>query len=153
MAQRARRKCASSVEPATPSATAELVGTTAARRLRRTRHHRTSGARAACCFCGSSREASHSKSMLLEAHGIVQHTVDGLRATGSINSQRLMPMWWSADLTSAPTCTAEEPIRTSRHLQQTACTSWSVGRAECCTACATLGSMQEVASQPLSAGA
>ena len=58
----------------------------------------------------------------------------------------------SADLTTAPTCTAEEPIRTSRHRQQTAQRPLSVDRAGRSDACSMLHSMRAVASEPLSPG-
>ena len=130
MAWRARQKRAPSVEPMTPSATAEVVRIAAALWLQRTRQQRACGTRAASSSFCNPRDVSHGQPMSLEAHGVVQHTVDGLRATGFINSQRLVPMWWSADLTTAPTCTAEERMQTAQHRQQTGRRSSPAGRSE-----------------------
>ena len=84
----------------TLSATAEAVGITAALRRRRTRQQLASEARAASSSCGSPREASRGQHMHPEDHEVVEHMIDGLRATVLVGSQRLMPMWWSADLTT-----------------------------------------------------
>ena len=48
--------------------------------------------------------------MLLEAHGVVQHMVDGLRATSSIKWQHPVAKWWLADLNTPLTWTADEPM-------------------------------------------
>ena len=59
--------------------------------------------------CGSPPAASRGQPTHTEAHSVVAHVLDGLRATGSIVSQRPVAKAWSADLTTAPTSTAEEP--------------------------------------------
>ena len=78
--------------------------------LHRTRQLRASVTRVAAFSCGSTREASRSQPTHPEAHSLVTHVLDGLRAKDYIGCQRLVRMRWSADLTAAPTCTAEEPI-------------------------------------------
>ena len=88
-----------------------------------------------------------------KAHGVVQHVIDGLRAMGSINSQRVVAKGRSADLTTAPTCTAEEPIRKARHRQQTGCRSSPAGRAECRAARGRLHSVRATAPEPLGSSA
>ena len=138
------------VESPTLSATAEAVGTAAALWLRRTRRQQASRARAAASSCGTSPAASVGKPMMPEAHRVVQPVVDGLRATGLIIKQRTVAMGWSAGVSAAPSCSAEEPIRLSRHRLQTASRSWSVGRAPSCTARGTLHLMPAAAPKPLS---
>ena len=92
--------------------------------------------------------------MLSEAHKVVQHTVDGLRATGFIIRQHPMAMGWSVDLTTAPTCTPEEPsVRCRCITQQTACRSWSVCRAESSEARGTLQVMCTAILEPLASSA
>ena len=137
----------------TPSATAEVVHTAASLWLQRTRQQRACGTRAASSSSCSPREVSRGQPMLLEAHGVAQHMVDGLRATGSIISQRPAATGWSADLTTAPTCTAEEPMQTSQHCKQTGCRSSPACRSESCAACSTLHSMSATTSEPLSLSA
>ena len=60
------------------------------------------------------RGACRGQPMPPEAHGAVQHMLEGLWAANYIDSQRLVSMWWSEDHTSAFTCTDQEPISTSR---------------------------------------
>eukprot|EP00966_Prymnesium_polylepis_P329797 7385478-Prymnesium_polylepis.2 len=59
----------------------------------------------------------------------------------------------SADFTTAPTCTAEEPTQTSLHPKQTGCQSSPACRSESCAACSTLHLMSATASEPLSSSA
>ena len=56
---------------------------------------------------------------------------------------------WSADLTTQPTCTAEEPMQTSQHRQQTGCRSSPACRAETCAPRGTLHVRRVAASEPL----
>jgi hypothetical protein len=79
--------------------------------------------------------------------------IDGLRAKGLISWQRKVAKWWSVDLTTAPTCSADEPIRKAMHRQQTAPRPWSGRRAESYAARGTLHSMCAVAPEPLSSRA
>ena len=92
-ARRAHPKCASSVEPMPPSATAEAVCITAALGMQWARAQRSCGTRAAASSCGSPPAASRGKPMPPGAHGIVQHAVDGLRATSSIGLRRPVAIW------------------------------------------------------------
>ena len=119
-AQRAHPERASSVESLTLSAIAEVVRTVEAFGAQRTRVRRASRARAASSFSCSLRGGSRSQPMSSEAHRLVEGVLDGLRATGFISTQRPVAKRWSANLTKAPTCTAEEPIMTSRHQPQIA---------------------------------
>ena len=96
--------------------------------------------------------ASRSRPMKSEPHRLVEGVLDGLRATFSISSHCLVATGWSADLTTAPTCTAEEPTQKARHRQQIGCQSSPAGRAECRAARGTLHSTRAVASGPLSPG-
>ena len=110
-AQRAHPKCASSIEPMPPSATAEAVGIATALRLQRARQLPACGAQAAASSCGSPPAASRGLPTHPEAHSVVAYMIDGLRAKGLISWQRKVAKWWSVDLTTAPTCSADEPIR------------------------------------------
>ena len=134
-------------------ATVEVVRTTPPPRMQRTCQQRVSRTRVACSFCGSPRETSDDQPMQPEAHQVVQHVDDGLRAASFISWQRAVAKGWSADLTTAPSSTAEEPISMSRRLQQTACRPSSVGRAECYAACNALHLMSATTSEPLSLSA
>ena len=110
-AQRAHPKCASSIEPMPPSATAKAVGIATALRLQRARQLPACGAQAAASSCGSPPAASRGLPTHPEAHSVVAYMIDGLRAKGLISWQRKVAKWWSVDLTTAPTCSADEPIR------------------------------------------
>ena len=102
------------------SAIAETVGIAAVLGLRRTWQLRASAARAAFSSCCSPREASRSQAMQPEAHGVVQHMVDGLWATSLIKCQHPVAKWWSDDLAIPLTWTADEPMRKAMQRQQTA---------------------------------
>ena len=89
-AQRARPKRASSVKPVTPSATGEVVRTTAVLWLHRTRQLRASGDRAASFSCSSLRKASRSQPMQPEAQDVVWGVLSGLRAEDTIGRQHMV---------------------------------------------------------------
>ena len=89
-AQRAHPKCASSIEPMPPSATAEAVGIATSLRLQRARQLPACGDREAFWSCGSPREASRGQPMSPETHSVVEYTSDCLRPKVSIDSQRLV---------------------------------------------------------------
>ena len=101
-------------------ATDVIIGMVLARETQRSRAQQSSVSWAAVCSYESPREVCDSQPRSPEAHSLVEHMLDGLRATCSIGSQRLVAKWWSAGLTSQPTCTAEESIRMARHPLQTA---------------------------------
>ena len=109
-AQRARPKCASGVESLTPSATAEVVGVMTALWLQRASQLLACGAQATSSFFCNPPAASRGQPMSLEAHMVAASLLDGLSATGSIGWQRQVAKGRSADLTTAPTCSAEEPV-------------------------------------------
>ena len=134
-------------------ATAEVVRTKAAPWLHRTRQLRACGAQAAASSCGSPPAASRGLPTHPEAHSVVAYMIDSLRAKGLISWQRKVATWWSVDLTTAPTCSADEPIRKAMHRQQTAPRPWSGRRAESYAARGTLHSMCAVAPEPLSSRA
>ena len=117
------------------------------------RAQHTCGARAASSLCSTSSAASGGKPMVPDAHEVVQAAVNGLRATCSISMQHPVAMGWSTDLASAPTCTVEEPMRTSQHRRQTGCRSSPVCRCGSCTPSGTLQLMCPAASEPLSSRA
>ena len=104
-------------------------------------------------MCSTSSAASGGKPMVPDAHEVVQAAVNGLRATCSISMQHPVAMGWSTDLASAPTCTVEEPMRTSQHRRQTGCRSSPVCRCGSCTPPGTLQLMCPAASEPLSSRA
>ena len=155
---RAHPNRASIVEPAAPSATCRLgrrydgsildaLSTSAA-------HLWGSGGLLFVQHLSSSvRRQAHGRPMVPDAHEVVQAAVDGLRATCSISWQRPVAMGWSTDLASAPTCTVEEPMRTSQHRRKTGCRSSPACRCESCTPPGTLQLMCPAASEPLSSRA
>ena len=85
-----------------------------------------------------------------DAQKIVQAMDDGLRATSYIVGQHSVATGWSADLTTQPNCTAEEPMKTSQHRQQIGCRSSPACRIETCAPRGTLNVRRVAASEPLS---